>query len=822
MSPTPRQILTALPYELIVLDVQGNIIEAHNTTRFNVGASLYEQISERSRADLTTALQKVFSQRTPADCQITRAVASADRYRLELHPITEENDVVYAVAEMKRLNTIPATQQRIATDYGQLTYHIERDTVLRADELSCSLLQLPSNSTSQWYNPAVVHPDDLPSVDIYHKRVIQHLELNQSPSHIQFRVTTAEQTYWVDVIASISDAAEKVVNIEVGYIESASPPLIEQGTAFVESVLAALPGYVLVYDFDLARTVYASPSLERLLGVSIFDLPDSSIFSRIHPDDVQGMLDYGYTRLPHLHDGEVASNESRVMGADGEWRWFLSHDVVLARRADGSVKQILGVTLDITERKQAEAELEHIWRRYHNIFENTTDAILISTWGNSYEDSRLLDANQKAELLTGYSKAEMFEMRSNDLLSPDEVPKAKMRRKQVANNVPGSKLVERRGVKKDGSIIHVESLALLVHDENGSPEEMIVFARDITERKQQEQQLHDALQTAQAASQAKSEFLANMSHELRTPLNAVMGYAELLDETATDTRTREWAGHISRSGRHLLFIINDILTAARFDAGMRVPVNPTVFTLNDALRDVVTMFEMPTAQKKLDFCVNIDIDAALIVEADEVKLRQILINLLNNAVKFTMRGEIRFDACLVPDDTLEIVIADTGRGMTDDEQAHLFERFFHPDPTQSGTGLGLAISRDYVELLGGTITCDSAPGRGTTFTLHLPFKPVVATNAMSVPPAQTDWSQPSLETFAAPMPDMNALALLPADWLREFHQVALAADDNRAEALIREIADTHTDLAAAIMTITANFLLVPLAQHIAPLLDDKH
>ncbi len=245
-----------------------------------------------------------------------------------------------------------------------------------------------------------------------------------------------------------------------------------------------------------------------------------------------------------------------------------------------------------------------------------------------------------------------------------------------------------------------------------------------------------AREAAEAASVAKSTFLANMSHELRTPLNAILGFAQVMErEPGLSPTQQEYLGIILRSGNHLLGLINDVLELSKIEAG-RQEVNAEVFDLWKLLDSVEEMIALRAATKSLVLHVNVATDVPRYISSDQSKLRQILINLLGNAVKFTARGTITLTVQTVPpaastngdrDHTphapnLRFAVQDTGEGIPHDQQAHLFQAFVQTSSgrkTQEGTGLGLVISRQFVELLGGTISLESEPGVGSTFTFTI-------------------------------------------------------------------------------------------------------
>jgi PAS domain S-box-containing protein len=284
----------------------------------------------------------------------------------------------------------------------------------------------------------------------------------------------------------------------------------------------------------------------------------------------------------------------------------------------------------------------------------------------------------------------------------------------------------------DGSIKYLQGVGRAVVKPSGDVDEFIGITMDITERKQGEAE-REARRAAETANRAKSEFLANMSHELRTPLNGILGYAQILRrDKKLDERQVEGLNVIQKSGEHLLALINDILDFAKIEAG-KLELSVGDIALARFLRIIAEMIEVSARQRGLDFVCDLAPDLPTGIRADESRLRQVLLNLLANAIRFTDRGKVSLRVRFSPPGRLRFEVQDTGVGMGPDQLETIFQRFEQvstPQRRLAGAGLGLAISRPLVRLMGGDIRVTSEVGVGSTFCFELEV-PVIETERVA-------------------------------------------------------------------------------------------
>ena len=387
---------------------------------------------------------------------------------------------------------------------------------------------------------------------------------------------------------------------------------------------------------------------------------------------------------------------------------------------------VLGFWLisSITERKRAEQSREQL----ACIVDYSDDAII----GTSL-DGITINWNKGAERLYGYLAEEVIGQPLSIMLPPDRPHEiSEIISKTLQGLVVSEETVRRR---KDGSLIDVALTVSPIRNSLGQVTAASSIARDISERKRAGQRIMDlnaelerTAAMAETANRAKSTFLSTMSHEIRTPMSAILGYAQLmLRDSSLGIEAKANLKIIGRSGEHLLALINDVLDMSKIEAG-RVELNPATFSLVRLLSDLEAMFRLRTGAKGLRFEMSLDGEAVPYVVTDEGKVRQVLINLLGNAVKFTQIGQIKLLATLEQRDAdqlwLSTRVEDTGSGIADEDQRKLFESFSQTrsgvDSLQ-GTGLGLAISQKCARLMGGDITVTSNPGNGSVFRFEIPI-----------------------------------------------------------------------------------------------------
>jgi PAS domain S-box-containing protein len=389
---------------------------------------------------------------------------------------------------------------------------------------------------------------------------------------------------------------------------------------------------------------------------------------------------------------------------------------------DGSV-HLVGSSTDITEVKARERALEKSMRE-NEVFRSLIDNVPVSIYAKR-SDLRQFYVNKGWCDLTGFSQEEAIGKTDVEIFGDDG--EAFVAGDLAVLRSGETQEIEEKVTQADGSVRHQFARKGAMIASDGSLY-LIGSTTDITELKQREAELSEARQRAVLADRAKSEFLANMSHEIRTPMNGVLGMAELLAKSDLDPKQKTFTDIIVKSGNALLTIINDILDFSKIDAGQMV-LDPAPFNLAEAIEDVATLVSTRAKEKDIELIVRVQpgLDGQFI--GDVGRIRQIVTNLLGNAVKFTDEGHVLVDVTgeRVPGGTrLAISVTDTGIGIPDDKLKLVFEKFSQVDTSSTrrheGTGLGLAITSRLVDMMGGEIGVDSAEGKGSTFwfTVTLP------------------------------------------------------------------------------------------------------
>ncbi|WKB52259.1 ATP-binding protein [Eleftheria terrae] len=510
--------------------------------------------------------------------------------------------------------------------------------------------------------------------------------------------------------------------------------------------LAMSSAHDAVWDWEIGQErAYFSPRLLEILGYAPgeVDLTLATWREHMQPDD---RLDARERLQAHLR-GETPhyEGEFRVRRRDGQWRWIRSRGEVVERDAQGRPLRVVGTHTDVTDRRQAEEEVLHQLRFIEELVEIIPNPVY-------FKDrlGRYIGCNRACEALFGLRREDWLGRTSSDLRR-DDAGREEERQDDLLYASGGIQTCETRLPLPTGEVRDVIFSKTLFTGPQGGVGGVLGVITDITQQKRVETELRDAKTAAEAASRAKSEFLANMSHEIRTPMNGVMGLVDLTLETPLTETQRRYLTLVKSSSTSLLNIINDILDLSRIEAG-RMRVEQLTFEVRRLFQEAVAPLEPRAQEKGLQFNLLIAPDVPAQIVADPLRLRQILVNLVGNAIKFTRQG--RIDISAWPEGqggaaVLHLCVADTGVGIAADKLERIFESFTQADNSTTrefgGTGLGLTISRRLAEAMGGRLWAESEAGQGSRFHLTLPLLSLPADDLDA--DMRRDWSMAATQTL---------------------------------------------------------------------------
>ncbi len=462
-----------------------------------------------------------------------------------------------------------------------------------------------------------------------------------------------------------------------------------------------------------------SPQIFRMHGLAIGDtVALEHAMDMVHPDD-KAQSDARV--LQSLRTGEGWNDTmTRILQPDGTLRYLSGHGIC-ETDGEGKVTAVFGTVLDVTDQMIAKHALEESERRYRLLAEHATDMISMTSGATG----KITYLSPSVERVTGYSIDELIGTRIASLVHPDDNDGFVQTFSDLRAGVTEEgRPIRFRAKAKDGGWIWLESNPRIVRGADGEVTDIIDVTREVGDEQALKAQLRTALAEAQHAAAVKAEFLANMSHEIRTPLTAVLGFAGLLGERKDlDAAAQGQVGRIAGASRALLAVVNDVLDFSKLEAG-EVTIRRAPASAERAAREVLEMFALQAGAKKVDlrFEAAVGLPDSLLI--DEDRLRQILINLVGNAVKFTERGRVSLALSYGADGRLVVEVSDTGPGIAPEAKAKLFQRFSQIDGSSTrsrgGTGLGLAICHGLAMAMDGEVSVTSRVGRGSTFRLALP------------------------------------------------------------------------------------------------------
>ncbi len=471
---------------------------------------------------------------------------------------------------------------------------------------------------------------------------------------------------------------------------------------------------ITVADKD-GRIIAWNPFAENLLAMAkevLFNKPVKELYPP---------REWAHLQTQNIRrQGLLSDIETQIVRHDGA-TLDVSLSVTILKDAEGRTTGSIGIMRDITKQKQAQRNLEDSERKFRVILDNSAAAITLTD-----AQERIITWNRFTEQLFGMKKQDL-QMRPVSSLYPPEEWK-KIRAENIRKT--GSRHhLETKIVRKDGVVVDVDLSINVLKDADGNILGSVGILQDITEQKKMQQILVQAKRAAEEANNAKSIFLASMSHEVRTPMNTILGMLDLTLDTPLNSEQKENLHVAKDAADNLLGLINDILDLSRVEAG-KMSLEVIDFDLPNVVKSVVKGLSVLANKKNLVLTSNLEAAVPQIVSGDPVRVRQILVNLINNAIKFTHQGGVTTTVTMKrksgDDCELLFAVTDTGIGIPKEKQGLIFEAFTQADASTArhygGTGLGLAICKRLVQMMNGSLWVESVAGKGSTFYFTAAFK----------------------------------------------------------------------------------------------------
>ncbi|WP_404786801.1 PAS domain S-box protein [Altericista sp. CCNU0014] len=611
-------------------------------------------------------------------------------------------------------------------------------------------------------------------------------------------------------------------------------------------------------DVSKQAVLYISPAFEKIWGRSCESLYQNSLewLNAVHSEDRERVRSLLPAQLHSEYDIEY-----RILRPDGEIRWIHDRSFPI-QNALGEVHRIAGIAEDISERKAAEERLKISEERFRAIFEQVAVGMAQCSL-----DGKFLSVNPSFCDITGYSPTELWTKSFIEITHPEDISTDLELCMQLLGGMKQTYSIEKRYIRKDRSFVWVNLTTSLLRKLTGEPDYFIGVIEDISDRKVAEETLcrineelekrveertlalKQAKELAEAANRSKSQFLVNMSHELRTPLNSILGFSQLLAQDSTlSMDQQENLRIINRSGSHLRTLVNDVLDMSKIEVG-RITLVERDFDLTQMLIDLQDMFALRAKQKYLKLRVECESTVPKYIHADEIKLRQVLINLLGNALKFTQKGHVVLQVSVEPDSLppnsalpqvkLVFAIEDTGIGIPPEEIDIIFNTFVQTRAGQNfqgGTGLGLSISQAFVQLMGGTIKVTSQPEQGSCFqfSIFVGYLPAGSSSDLSKTDCRSalqldrsPYQGLELETTTSSQKELQDIDMIAAhhlqvlsqDRLAALHQAVLEGDIEVIKAILDQVKKNYPHLATHLADLVGAFqfefildLMKPLIQ----------
>jgi PAS domain S-box-containing protein len=681
-------------------------------------------------------------------------------------PIVTRNNFKIWIGQNVRMVFDEAWVKKVRVVARDITVLYQANKALQANEelfrtltqkAPVGIYQLDVNGIPTYFNPrwfeivgldehqpephqhhSAIHPEDRARVVAAWTHAVHH----RTEISLDLRyLTTKKGTTWVtNRLSPIVSKDNEVIGFigtvnDITAMKKAQASMAENERRF-RSVADNAP--VGIFETDaLGRTTYMNKRWVEITGLEPSAAFGDGWVRAIHVDDRHSVVERWYNAV---NERKEVSMEFRFVNPQSGVRWVIARAVALFDQ-DNEITGFIGTISDVSELKEIQHKLTESEELYKLLSTNAKD--LITLHRTDAQATRTY-ISPSVKFILGYEPEELIHKSPYDLMIPGEVDAMKaIVREQIETNKFVS--VEYRALRKDGTIIWLESHSHPFTNERGKIIGFQTSSRDITFRKEFENTLRDAKQKAEEATLAKSQFLSMMSHEIRTPMNAIIGLTNLLMDEHVAEAQMEHVRLIKFSSESLLGIINDILDFSKIEAG-KIALEQIDFSLYDLVQNLKSIFSQRVREKNIHFHLHYAEDVPRIIKGDQVRVNQILTNLLSNAIKFTHQGYVELSIQCVSDTEgrhlLQFNVKDTGIGIQPEKINSIFESFSQAssDTTRiyGGTGLGLTITKHLLHLMSSEIHIESQPGYGSRFYFVLPTRAGELHNIKLTPAIKTD------------------------------------------------------------------------------------
>lgn len=570
----------------------------------------------------------------------------------------------------------------------------------------------------------------------------QHVRADGQPVLLDVLLTaiTGQQHQIIHVVwTDITDkkAAEQALINQQKNLEKLIAERTQELSTLTDSLMAAQQEQNTIYNTATVGIVLIRDRIIKLCNQAtqdIFGYSSEDMLGRTtrmwYPDEAS-FLDTGERIMQAQRRGRYFADYVEFVRKDG--RHFWAHVNARALDQEDLSKGVVGIIADVTKERAAEEKLKQAFLQQEAILNTATAGIML------IQDRKIQRCNHSLGNLTGYESSELVGQ-STHLLCNEKQEWMNISNEMAEEVRKGETFKRSLKIRRKDGTWFWSRLSARAINASDLEQGVVAMLEDITLEQQAFESLESAKRIAEEAVQTKADFLANMSHEIRTPMNAIIGMTHMALRTELDAKQRGYLEKIRGSGQHLLGIINDILDLSKIEAG-KLSLEQTQFNLERVLVDVTSFISEKAADKSLELILDIPDNAPRVLTGDPLRISQVLLNLANNAVKFTEHGEVairvRLEKELEKSVALRFEVTDTGIGLSEEQCEKLFQSFHQADSSTTrkygGTGLGLSISKRIVEAMGGSIGVDSEEGVGSTFWFSITLDKAQQQPALPVP-----------------------------------------------------------------------------------------